>query len=78
MVYIVKNNCYLVCNDRIIQKILHQQNLIVNIVVMNQFDQFWYGFKDLICSFQKMEKMLQLDKLLVNYNQIEWTYKNYV
>ena len=54
MVCMVKYNCYLVYNDRIIktvQKKLHQQNLIVNFVVMDQFSRFWYGFKDLICGF---------------------------
>ena len=47
-------DCYLEYSVRTVKKkfkILHQQHLIVKMVVMVQFNPFWYGFKDLVHSF---------------------------
>ena len=45
------------------EKLACSQNLIVNTVVVNEFDSFWHGYKHFNFGFQIMEKNVNKIKL---------------
>ena len=52
------------------------QDLIIKMDLINQFMRFEYGFKPEHFTSQLIQKLLEMNEVMRNYNQIESTYEN--